>query len=226
MAPSTRGPLREKGLQADQDSSRRTFVSGRLSVIGCPITLSERCFMETAEQALQEAQAHVAAGDHEAALAAFARAESLYDQAGDRQRCARACTNKALVAARLQRFDEAIDGFRTALRAFQEGDEFIRVAEQYGNIGSCHRDLGQPDEALESYGEALAIYQELGLRERAADQCTNIAYAHFMKKGYDEAMRWYREALTLYTLTGSEEKRALTAENVARLEAALTEPEE
>ena len=100
------------------------------------------------------------------------------------------------------------------------------MAEQFGNIGSVHRDLEQPDEALESYAEALAIYQELGLRERAADQCTNIAYARFMKKDYDEALRWYREALSLYTETDSEEKRKLTAENVARLAAALEEPTE
>jgi tetratricopeptide (TPR) repeat protein len=97
------------------------------------------------------------------------------------------------------------------------------MAEQYGNLGSVHRDLDQLDEALECYAEALAIYQQLGLRERAADQCTNIAYARFMKKEYDEALRWYREALALYTQTGSEDKRALTAENVVRLAAAIEE---
>jgi tetratricopeptide (TPR) repeat protein len=86
--------------------------------------------------------------------------------------------------------------------------------------------MGQPDEAIEHYEEALTIYRELGLRERAADQCTNIAYARFMKKEYAEALRWYREALSLYTETGSEEKRGLTAENVARLDAALEEPAE
>jgi tetratricopeptide (TPR) repeat protein len=182
--------------------------------------------METADQAMQNGYAQMQAGALEQALAEFSRAEVLYGEAGAGRHRARACTNKALALVQLQRFDEALEGFQAALKEFMACDEFIRAAEQYGNIGSVHRDTGRPDQALESYEEARGIYQTLGLRERVADQCTNIAYAWFMKKGYDEALRWYREAVTLYTLTGSEEKRKLTAENVARLETALEDPEE
>ena len=188
--------------------------------------MSEQTAIDEAGRALQKGHDLLQSGAHEQALAEFSRAEELYGEAGAGRRRARACTNKALVLVQLQRFDEALEGFKAALKEFMACDEFIRAAEQYGNIGSVHRDTGHPDQALESYEEARGIYQTLGLRERVADQCTNIAYAWFMKKGYDEALRWYREAVSLYTLTGSEEKRKLTAENVARLETALEDPEE
>ena len=100
--------------------------------------------MDTAEKTMQEGYTLVQSGSHEEALEAFLRAEALYAAAGDGQRQARACTNKALVLVQLRRFADALDGFRAALGLFEKSDEFIRVAEQYGNIGSVHRDLGQP----------------------------------------------------------------------------------
>jgi tetratricopeptide (TPR) repeat protein len=132
-------------------------------------------------------------------------------------------TNKGLTLVQQQRFQEGLGCFEKALVLFQQGNERIRVAEQWGNIGSAYRDLEQPDHALENYQRALAIYRELGHTERIADQCTNIAYTRFMQQDHADALKWYREALTLYTAAGSEPKRRLTEVNVDRLEAVLGE---
>jgi len=183
--------------------------------------MNEHAEQDVAAVAMQRGYELLQSGASEQALAEFTRAEELYAAAADGQRQARASTNKALVLVQLRRFAEALAGFGEALKGFEQGDEFIRVAEQWGNIGSVYRDMGQPDAAVGNYREALSIYRGLGLRERAADQCTNLAYALFMKKEYGEALGWYREALALYTEAGSAEKRGLTAENVARLESAL-----
>jgi tetratricopeptide (TPR) repeat protein len=177
-------------------------------------------------QAIKDGQGFLQSGEHEQALAAFTRGEALFGRIGDRGLQARAGTNKALVLVHLKRFEEALAGFREALQNFEQGEDLIRVAEQWGNIGSVHRDMGQPEEALPNYAKALAIYRELGQTERAADQCTNIAYALFVKREYPESLGWYREAISFYAAAGSEQKRALTAENVARLEAALAEAAE
>jgi len=144
------------------------------------------------------------------------------EEAESRKR-AMAWTHKGLNLVRQQRFQEALGCFEEALALFQQGDERIRVAEQWGNIGSVYRDLEQPDRALENYQQALAIYRELGHTERIADQCTNIAYTRFMQQDHADALRWYREALALYTAAGSEPKLRFTAENVERLEAVLGE---
>lgn len=141
----------------------------------------------------------------------------------DPRKRAMARTNQGLLQVRQQRFQDALGCFEEALALFEQTDERIRVAEQWGNIGSVHRDLEQPERALENYQRALAIYRELGHTERIADQCTNIAYTRFMQQDHADALRWYREALTLYTAAGSEPKRRFTAENVERLEAMLGE---
>lgn len=177
--------------------------------------------MDAAEEALRQGYTLAQAGAHAEALEAFSRAEALCAAAGDGQRQALACANKALTLAKLQRFDEALAGFGWALQQFERDRELVRVAEQYGNIGSIHRDLDQPSEALAAYAEALAIYRQLEMPERIADQYTNIAYAQCMMNEPNEALRWYREAVSLYAEAGSERKRTLTADNVARLEAAL-----
>ena len=75
---------------------------------------------KAAEQAVKEGHGFLQSGAYEQALAAFIRAEDLFGEAGDRRRQAGACTNKALVLVRLQRFEEALAGFKEALKRFEQ----------------------------------------------------------------------------------------------------------
>ena len=67
---------------------------------------------------------------------------------------AMAWTNQGLILVRQQRFQEALGCFEEALALFQQSAEPMRVAEQWGNIGSAYRDLEKPDRALENYQQA------------------------------------------------------------------------
>jgi tetratricopeptide (TPR) repeat protein len=139
---------------------------------------------------------------------------------GARQR-AMALNNKGLMLAREKRFEEALPCFEEALSLFQREKEPIRVAEQWGNIGSVYRDLGRHEKALESYHKALPIYTAHGRFEGVADQYTNIAYIHAMRGSYREALEWYRKAVPLYEEAKSEKKLAFTRQNVEGLERGL-----
>ena len=83
--------------------------------------------MDTAEKTMQEGYTLVQSGSHEEALEAFLRAEALYAAAGDGQRQARACTNKALVLVQLRRFADALDGFRAGFIGHAEGSLMVGV---------------------------------------------------------------------------------------------------
>ncbi len=70
-------------------------------------------------------------------------------------RRAMALNNEGLTLARAKRFEEALPCFEEALSLFKTVNEPIRVAEQWGNLGSVYRDLERHGEALESYSEAI-----------------------------------------------------------------------
>ncbi len=129
-----------------------------------------------------------------------------------------ALSNRGLILARQKQYQDALGCFGEALALYQKGDEPIRVAEQWGNIGTVYRELEQPDHAIKNYQKALAIYREIDNRERIGDQYTNIAYAHMMKQTFKNALRWYRESLSYYTIAGCEEKAHSTQANIDRIE--------
>ena len=74
-----------------------------------------------AGQVVKEGAAFLQSGAHEQALAAFTRAESLYEVAEDCRGQARTSVNKALVLVQLQRFAEALAGFKKRSNALPRG---------------------------------------------------------------------------------------------------------
>lgn len=130
----------------------------------------------------------------------------------------RILSNMGIVQVQEKHFNNAIDSFQAALEMLELTDDLLGKAQQWGNIGSSHRDLQEYDKAIRNYEKTLHLYEKIGHDVGAADQFTNIAYAYAMNRQIDEAVKMYHKAAALYEEIKDEEKAAMTQKNIAALE--------
>jgi len=130
----------------------------------------------------------------------------------------RILSNMGIVQVESRQYRDAIENFKAAICVFQAAADNLGEAQQWGNIGSSHRDLAEYDNAISNYRKALCLYEKIGHTLGAADQCTNIAYAYAMNKQHDEARKRYHQAADLYEKIKDEQKVAMTQKNIAALE--------
>ena len=130
----------------------------------------------------------------------------------------RILSNMGIVQVETRQFRDAIENFKAAICVFNAAADSLGEAQQWGNIGSSHRDLAEYDEAVNYYRKALGLYEKIGHILGAADQYTNIAYAYAMNKQLDEARKMYHQAADLYEEIKDEQKVAMTRKNLAALE--------
>ena len=130
----------------------------------------------------------------------------------------RILNNMGIVQVQEKHFHNAIDSFQTALEILKSTDDHLGKAQQWGNIGSAHRDLKEYGEAISNYENALHLYEKIGHDVGAADQFTNIAYAYAMNRQIDEAVKMYHKAAVIYEEIKDEEKSAMAQKNIAALE--------
>ncbi len=125
--------------------------------------------------------------------------------------------NIGLLQARNRHYVEALQYFEISLKLFQMFRDRLRVAEQYGNMGSAYRDMEKFDYTLQCYEKALPIFVELGQIEGEADQYTNMAYGYVMKKDPAGALIWYRKGYEPYLKANIQKKVGFTRQNIENL---------
>ena len=130
----------------------------------------------------------------------------------------RILSNVGIVQVKKECFNEALNSFQEALAILKSLDNAFGEAQQWGNIGSVHRDLREYERAISNYEKALSLYKKNGHQTEAADQFTNIAYAYAMNRQKDKAVEMYRKAATIYDELQDKEKSALAIKNIKALD--------
>lgn len=103
-------------------------------------------------------------------------------------------------------FDEALDGYRKALRGAQERGDRPALADARHQIGMVHQSRGFYDEAVTWYKQALEIYK--GLEDWSSvggsyHQLGNVAY---LRQQLEDALSWYEQALAIFERLEQEDR--------------------
>jgi CHAT domain-containing protein/Tfp pilus assembly protein PilF len=103
--------------------------------------------------------------------------------------------------AALPQFEEAL---QTARRAGDRHGEAIVL----GNIGVCHKNLGDYDRAMRFHEQSLALKRALDDREQVGRTLSNIGQVRWLQGRYREALAAYDEAQGIFDALGSPYLRA------------------
>jgi tetratricopeptide (TPR) repeat protein len=155
-------------------------------------------------------------GDFDGALENFSKALELLpeDQVESK---ARLHNNKGHIQVQLKRYDDALSSFGKAAEIYDTLADQIGLGEQFGNIGSVHRDREEWDAALDSYSKSLAVFKEADHKRGVADQYSNIAYAHSRQARLESAFQFFQKAKALYDEVGEKMKSQLCDQNMQAL---------
>jgi tetratricopeptide (TPR) repeat protein len=156
-------------------------------------------------------------GDHRGAMAAFAEARSLYEQAGDERGMAKALEGMATSLymqgdlAGSQRFSER------ALVIFRQLGDRLNEARVLNNLGKLNRDQGETALAEKRLEEALKIFRTIGAHYEAAISLTEQGASLHLSGRLVEAQQKYQEALGVFEETGERRWVAAVLTNLAEV---------
>jgi tetratricopeptide (TPR) repeat protein len=112
--------------------------------------------------------------DFNAALAYFSKAIDHLPE-DEKEARARIFNNMGHASVRLRKFNQALDLFKEAADLFMELGDEMSLGEQFGNIGSVHRDMNEWDLALSNYFDSLEIFEKIDRKAGIAAQYSNIS---------------------------------------------------
>jgi serine/threonine protein kinase/tetratricopeptide (TPR) repeat protein len=157
------------------------------------------------------------AGDHKGAMAAFAEARSLFEQAGDERGMARVLEGMA-TSLHLQGDLGGSHGFsERALAIFQRLGDQLNEARVLNNLGKLNRDQGETLLAESRFEEALKIFREIGALYEAAISLTEQGASLHLSGWLQEAQQKYQEALGVFEQTGERRWVAAVLTNLAEV---------
>jgi tetratricopeptide (TPR) repeat protein len=122
---------------------------------------------------------------------------------------------RALAAYEAERYDEAIDLFKSAHGAT---DDPLKSAELANSLSVILLKEGQNTEALDIIRGTPEVFEAEGDIGRQARATGNLAAALEACGELEEAERAYREAADLLETTGDEEERMLTLNALSQLQ--------
>lgn len=133
-------------------------------------------------------------GRYDDVRTAIARARTIFETTGDRLRLARLDTNLASLYYRQDRFQEALDLYRTAQAILAECGQPHDVAVALRNLAVCYISLNRFDEALATHEEARRYCEAHGLARLVVEVDYNVAYLHYLRGEYTTALELYQAA--------------------------------
>lgn len=140
-------------------------------------------------------------------------------QGGD---AARLQVQRALILQRLGRHDEALEGYRVALRELAVHGEGADEARVWTNRGVLFAYRGELDAAEADLYRARARYRELGLEMAAADVCHNLGFVATLRGDVPAALANYDSAIAEHRRLGTIRPHALLDRCQALLAVGLT----
>lgn len=140
-------------------------------------------------------------------------------QGGD---AARLQAQRALILQRLGRHDEALEGYRVALRELAVHGEGADEARVWNNRGILFAYRGELAAAEADLCRARARYRELGLDMAAADLCHNLGFVSALRGDVPAALANYDAAIAEHRRLGTIRPHALLDRCQALLAVGLT----
>ena len=145
----------------------------------------------------RRAEAALAAGDPDRALAIYRQAAERWREAGAHRIYAATLDNMARIHKDRGDFDLAIDAWQQALsiaKFIQDTDAVLRTL---GNLGMAHSAWGRHDDALGYYQQSLDLAETLKHEASIARLHNNIGSVHRYQGNLDKANVHYQKALDI-----------------------------
>ena len=98
--------------------------------------------------------------------------------------------------------------FEEALRTARAAGDRHGEAVVLGNIGVCHKNLGDYDRAMRFHEQSLALKRTLDDQEQIGRTLSNIGQVRWLQGRYFEALKAYEEATAIFDRLGSPYLRA------------------
>lgn len=154
-------------------------------------------------------------GEPAKALAAYTRAEELYQRAGDELGLARTLNNRGVLARQLGLYQEALDDYGRALGLFERLGERQWRARVLGNLGLLYAELGEEQRAGQHLELALAAWRELGDRAGESVALAQLGRHYSISGDAAKAAANYRLALAIDRERGTRREQALSLAGLA-----------
>ena len=97
-----------------------------------------------------------------------------------------------------ERYQEAVDRFSLAERAYAEAGDKLKAAEMLNNIGVVYRRAGQHKEAARALEDARQIFADLDDQRRKAQVLGNLGGLYSKMKRYDQSEACFQEAIASF----------------------------
>jgi CHAT domain-containing protein/Flp pilus assembly protein TadD len=118
-------------------------------------------------------------------------------------------------------YQQAIEGFRSALRLAHVVGAKGTASTVVGNLGFAYMQLGDADEALANYEEALRVARQQGNIAVQITWLANIANVFIAQQRPADALTYGQESVAVATALGDEQRLALALNNLAQVEIEL-----
>ncbi|RMH18306.1 MAG: CHAT domain-containing protein, partial [Acidobacteria bacterium] len=148
-------------------------------------------------------------GDYDVAYAWARSARQTFERLDDRPRLAILEHNLANVLGRQDRWEEALESYRRAERAFRRLGRPHDVAICQRNMAVCHITLHDFAAALAVYEKSRAYCVAEGLEQLVLEVDYNIAYLYYLRGEYTRAIRGFEEARSRCRVAGDAYHQAL-----------------
>lgn len=154
------------------------------------------------------------------------QALELFTDLGDRASVGWVRDGLALLLARQDRYDEALDQAVEALRLRRSLEDRAAIAYSDNAVGFILAHLGQAEAAVWYCRRALEAHRESGSRSGAADTLDSLGYAYGQLGDYGQAVAHYEQAVELYGLLGDPHGEAVSRLNLGDIQFASQRPDD
>ncbi|MCE1245364.1 MAG: tetratricopeptide repeat protein [Firmicutes bacterium] len=95
------------------------------------------------------------------------------------------------------RFQEALEGFRSAFQCYRKAGDRQSMGRMHYRMGFCLEQLQKYKEAISAYNESKGVFQQMNNLEDYAIVADKLAKLHYFKNNVDEAVAEYRSAIEI-----------------------------
>jgi tetratricopeptide (TPR) repeat protein len=125
---------------------------------------------------------------------------------------------KSLKNFEKNRYQQALEGFQSCLKSYEELGDVLSIAEMRNNISVTYVKLKNGPEALAAVLDTDQIFLDHGDRKRQAMAMANNAAALELLERYEEALEKYQLSLDIFKEIGEKEMRTSVLRRVADLQ--------
>jgi DNA-binding SARP family transcriptional activator/tetratricopeptide (TPR) repeat protein len=154
------------------------------------------------------------------------QALELFTDLGDKASVGWVRDGLALLLARQDRYEEALEEAVEALRLRRSLADSAAIAYSDNAVGFILAHLGQAEAAVWYCRRALEAHRESGSRSGAADTLDSLGYAYGQLGNYRQAITHYEQAVELYRLLGDPHGEAVSRLNLGDVQFAAQQPDD